>query len=724
MNLSWEAGAMIRRAPLALALVDSSSRRDAGDSGNDSDRSPHAAPPGLFVGRDAELQEALDLLRESRLVTITGAPGVGKSAFARHVVGSAPHSIFWLDLASISDPEDVLPLIPWGLGAGGALAYPAIQAVRRHPQHDFELLVLDNCEHLISEVSPLVEALLNRHLNLRILITSREPLRVEAEAVLRLPPLSLPRPGCAGVPDAFVESDAVQLFCQRAAAVERGFIPTADNVGAIVEICNRLDGLPLAIDLAARWVEALSPADIAAHLRCSFELLSNARSALPRHASVRANLQWSYQLLEAHEQALLRRLSVFAGGFTLEAAQIVAAGDHLGSDEVVWLLAGLVSKSLVVADTSRSRTRYRLLETVRHFAHEGLEAADESDAVAARHADWCLASAATPGLLAGSESPEERQEPDRENLAAALEWSLAADRIETALRLAMSHAVVCRRAGVYASGKDGIERALSLPGPVSPNLRAEALIEAWSLAQDLGAGDLPGSRARLEEALHLAQGCGDTRAEARSLHHLGRLARSEGDEQQAVVHQLDAFFLQTAIDHRAGLADTLEALAGLAITSRHVAHSARLFGAATALRAETRCARTLSCQVVYEADLELARKRLSTGPFEAGWQAGLSSPADVAADYAAKFQRPGESVMEPGHKLTAAESNIRGLVAEGMTNAEVAEHLFVSVRTVESHLRSVFLKLGINSRRDLVTRSAIGTAASAREERPRDARSD
>ncbi|HUP69997.1 MAG TPA: LuxR C-terminal-related transcriptional regulator [Acidimicrobiales bacterium] len=697
--------------------MDSSSLRDAGDSGNDSDRSPHAPPPGLFVGRDAELQEVLDLLREARLVTITGAPGVGKSAFARHVVGSAPHSIFWLNLASIADPEDVPPLIPWALGAGGALAYPAIHAVRRPPQDDFALLVLDNCEHLISVVSPLVEAVLDRHLNLRILITSREPLRIEAETVLRLPPLSLPRPGCAGVPDAFVESDAVRLFCQRAAAVERGFIPTADNVAAIVEICNRLDGLPLAIDLAARRVEALSPADIAAYLRSSFELLNNATSAaLPRHASLRANLNWSYHLLEAQEQVLWRRLSVFAGGFTLDAAQIVAIGDHLGSDEVVWLLARLVSKSLVVADTSRPRTRYRLLETVRHFAHEKLEAADESDAVAARHADWCLASADDPAVLGGSEPPEERQEPDRENLAAALEWSLATDRAETALLLAMSHAVMCRRDGVYASGRDGLERALSLPTPVSPTLRAEVLIEAWSLTHDLSAGDLPGSRARLEEALHLARNGGDTRAEARSLHHLGRLARSEGDEQEAVAHQLDAFFLQTATGDREGLADTLEALAGLAISSRHVAHSARLFGAATALRAETGCVRTLSGQAAYEADLELARQRLGTGPFEAGWQVGLTSP-EVTADYAAKFKRPGEPVMEPGDRLTPAESKVRDLVAEGMTNAEVAEHLFVSVRTVESHLRSVFLKLGINSRRDLVTRSAMGPAASGREER-------
>jgi non-specific serine/threonine protein kinase len=350
------------------------------------DQIRHNLPSELtsFVGRQKELAELATVCASSRLVSMTGAGGVGKTRLALRVaaglVSQFPDGVWLIDLGPLSAPDLVAQTIATAIGIREGPQRSARDALLDNLRHRDLLIVLDNCEHLIGVCAELVDTLLRWAPALRVLATSREALGVSGEAIFRVPSLSLPELSITVPADALVAAEATHLFIERARTVDPGFTPTLDNAGAIARICRRLDGIPLAIELAAARVVVLSPEQIEARLEDRFRLLTGgARTAVARQRTLEATVDWSYQLLTDDERQLLGRLSVFPSSWTLAAAEHVCCGDGDPPD-VLDLLSRLVGKSLVVVDTEApGERRYRFLETLRHYARERLIQAGAAD---------------------------------------------------------------------------------------------------------------------------------------------------------------------------------------------------------------------------------------------------------------------------------------------------------------------------------------------------------
>ena len=491
----------------------------------------HNLPAQLsrFIGRETELAEARARLAEVRLLSLVGPGGAGKTRLALQVAAESaadyPDGVWLVEFAPLSDPALVPQAVAGALGlreAGDrALRETLADALRAKSL----LLIWDNCEHLIDACAHLAETLLRGCPGLRLLATSREALGIGGEAVLPLSSLSLP------THDAPTGGDAVRLFLDRAQAALPSFRPSADSAPAIAEICVRLDGLPLALELAAARVRTLTPAQIAARLDDRFRLLSGgARTALPRQQTLRALIDWSHALLSPAEQALLGRLSVFGGGWPLEAAEAVCAGGDVEEWEILDLLARLVAKSLVVAEPpADGQVRYRLLDSLRSYAAARLAETDESDSLAARHAAWFLALAeeAEPHLSGPAQASWlNRLERDHDNLRAALRRFAQTDSVAS-LRLSGSLWKFWWMRGYFTEGRGFLERALAAGAGADPALRARALSRAGILAE--AQGDYAAAIARYEEGLHLHERLGDRLSVASLLTNLGNAASSQGE---------------------------------------------------------------------------------------------------------------------------------------------------------------------------------------------------
>ena len=314
-----------------------------------------------FVGRERELDEIATLVREHRLVTLTGSGGVGKTQTALQVATALTDAsaAWFVGLAPISDPSLIPAAIASALRVQEVPTRPLLETLLEYLKHKTLLLILDNCEHVVTQAATVADALLANCPRVRILATSREPLRAGGEQVYRIPSLS------AG--------DSIALFSDRARAVDHRFALTDDIAPAVAELCRRLDGIPLAIELAAARVDSLSIAALVERLEARFRVLAGGgRTALPRQQTMRATIDWSYDLLSAPEQRVFERLSVFAGGCTLASAQAVCAGDDVATADVFDLISSLVDKSMVVAEFDGLEPRYRLLESFRQYACEKL----------------------------------------------------------------------------------------------------------------------------------------------------------------------------------------------------------------------------------------------------------------------------------------------------------------------------------------------------------------
>ena len=539
-------------------------------------RTPHNLPEQLtsFVGRQLELIEAGQLLADSRLVTLAGVGGSGKTRLglelARKVLVNHPDGAWLVDLASMNDPALVAGTVSGVLGVKEEPDRSTISRLRAFLAHRQILLILDNCEHLVEAVAQLVRELLEGTDGLRILATSRELLGVPGEVRYEVGALSLPTPAEEGSAVRAGNFDAVRLFVERGQIVSPEFRLTDANSSEVVQICRQLDGMPLALELAATRLKTLSPRQIAAHLDDRFRLLTGgARTALPRQQTLRAAIDWSYDLLTEPERQVFGRLSVFAGAFTLEATEQVCAGDDVDGRDTMDLLSQLVDKSLVtIVHDQSGEVRYRMLETIRHYAQERLAEAGDADIARLRHAEFYrdLVVGDAARIRDGQRSWMDRLEVEHDDLRQALDWSLEHGEIELGVDLGGGLFGFWLLRFHYREAKDwysklqplvrdrvSLGRARVLEGVAAFSSEGEHSIVAWEEAvsmyrhlgehtslwralQNLGQnlvelGKTARARAAIDEAVVIMRAAGN--AHGCTLHLLGHLVYEEGDHQRA-----------------------------------------------------------------------------------------------------------------------------------------------------------------------------------------------
>jgi predicted ATPase/DNA-binding SARP family transcriptional activator/DNA-binding CsgD family transcriptional regulator len=552
----------------------------------------HNVPAALssFIGRERERVEIERALAMSRLLTLTGVGGCGKTRLAlevtKDVVGIYRDGAWLVELAPLSNPE----LLPETVAAvlsvrqqSGALPIATLQETLRDKEL---LLVLDNCEHLLNACARLAETLLGSCPGLRILATSREALGAMGEWHWVVPPLSVPDSGRPTTVEETAASESVLLFLDRARYRRPAFALTQNNLPAVVEICRRLDGIPLAIELAAAWVGTMSLQQIAARLKNSLGLLTRGgRTTTPRQRTLRAALEWSHELLNEPERRLFARLSVFAGGWTLDAVEAVAPGDGVEEDEVLDLLSSLVDKSLVETEAvGDGDVRYGMLEPVRQYAQERLVTSGEPNELRRRHAAYFLAAAeaAEPELFGPRQGWWlDRLEREHDNLRAALGWSIeCGDELGLRLGGVLSRFWFIR--GYLSEGRRWLEGGLVGSGSVPAPVRAKALAEAGWLAE--AQGDFERARVTHEESLSIYRRLRDMKGVAGALANLGRVAVSRSDHERATELLEESLAVLQESRNERELARVLTSLGILALAQGEHARTATLFEEALSLR--------------------------------------------------------------------------------------------------------------------------------------------
>ena len=725
-----------------------------------------------FVGREDEIGEVVSLLRTHRLVNLTGAGGSGKTrlalAVAREMVDVFA-GLWVVPLAPISDPELVPRVVAAAVGIGERPAQPLTETIAEVLGDRSALLVLDNCEHLIEPCAAVADRLLQGTSELRILATSREVLGISGEVSWPVPPLR----------------QAVRLFAQRAQEVRPTFALTEQNAPIVTRISERLDGLPLALELAAALVRVLSVTEIADRLDGALQLLVADRGTPARHRSLEATFDSGHDLLSAAEQNLFRRLAVFRGGFTLAAAEAVCADSELPAGQVLRVLSLLVEKSLVIADPTDGTTRYRLLEVVRQYADERRLAAGEfENSVPARHATYfsALAAEAERGYSGANEGRWfDRLGTEHDNLRAALSWLVRqpddgpeAAQLAAALwpfwfargfstegigwlravidKTGPDHLLARARALIgmvvlavfqedydlaWASGQeslsifrtlddaDGIASSLTSLSTAAVSARrndvdvASMVAEARSLEprlQDrrvqaylrdiegvlaLQSGDPLLAISHWQEALALHRKIHNSLGAAFILANLGLLGARLGDRERSAGWLVDGLQMSRDLGYKLIIQYCLIGLGKLAADAGRLERSARLWGAADGMAEAygghfTRAGREI---IDYEHELSVVQQQLNQAQWSAAWSEGRRLTADQAVAYALDEDKSPVPLDQrhPGG-LTDREVEVLRLVTAGLTSAEVGRRLFLSPRTVDWHLSSIYSKLGVRSR--------------------------
>lgn len=534
-----------------------------------------------FFGREQQLAELPRVLASTPLLTLTGPGGVGKTRLALRlaadVLSDYPDGVWLVDLAPLVDPNVVQQAVANAVGVRGRTGRSLLESLQAYFRDRTALVILDNCEHLVQACADLTQALLRACPALRVLATSRERLDCGGELTWQVPPLAVPDAHTLPPLKTLVQVEAVRLFAARARATRLEFSVTAANATAVAEICRRLDGVPLALELAAALVSTLSPEELAARLEDRFRLLvGGSRTLRARQQTLRATVEWSYDLLSEPQRLLLDRTAVFARGWSLQAVEAVCADDGIEVADVVQLLGQLVARSLVLAegDLDDDPVRFGLLETLRQYGWERLLARGDASRIRQRHAAFflALAEAASPYLSGGPHQVRwmQRLERERDNLRTALRWCLESERVDAGLRLGGALWWFWLLRGSVAEGRDWCDSIVRLArsGDRTP-VRARALDGAGALASQAGdvalastlheeslaiwrelgdldelagalnsqgwaalqRGDWTAARALLEEALTAARAQGDVIQEAITLNNLGRALGEQGDDQ-------------------------------------------------------------------------------------------------------------------------------------------------------------------------------------------------
>ena len=525
-----------------------------------------------FVGRRHEVAGVKQLLSTSRAVTLLGVGGVGKTRLALRVgleVRRAFRDGVWLvELAALTDPDLLAQVVAEALEIRDHTACPPIQVLIGHLRDKQTLVILDNCEHLVHECAVLAETLLRAAPELRILITSRQALGITGEQTLPVPPLPLPVSDYPGMSiEALMQCDALQLFTERARAVLPTFAVTEDNRDVVLRICRRLDGLPLAIELAAIRLRALSVEQLLDRLDDRFRLLTaGSRATLPRHQTLRAMIDWSFSLCSEREQLLWERASVFAGGLDLEAAEAVCCGDGISREDVIDLVIGLVDKSVFLREEHRPGVRYRLLDTIREYGRERLIASGQEATLQRRHRDYyrALAARARAELFGPSQVTWfTRLQLEHANLRTALE-NYYGDPTKARAGLGMAADLLYHWITSYylAEGRRWLDRGLALDTEPS-EVRARALwANSWlAIIQ----ADINSATTMLDESRVLGERLGDELVSGYVALYYGMIAMYRGDTESAISFYKEALDRHRATNDPAGLA--------LALIRLSLAHS-------------------------------------------------------------------------------------------------------------------------------------------------------
>ena len=746
-----------------------------------------------FVGRRRQVAEVKRSLAASRLVTLVGVGGVGKTRLAlrtaTEIQRAFDEGVWLVELDQLHDPALVAHTVAVALGLREQPGQPTVASVTEYLAPRRLLLVLDNCEHLVQACAELAEAVLQAAPEVRVLATSREPLGVRGEATQLVPSLTVPDPRQPHTWSELSAYEAVALFADRAAAVLSGFEVDGGNQDAVVEICDRLDGLPLAIELAAVRLRALSPQQLAQRLDDRYRLLATElRGAPTRQQTLRSCIEWSYDLCSATERRLWARASVFAGGFELDAAEEICAGDGLAAEDLLDVVTGLVGKSILTRDEHRGVVRYRLLETMREFGQEKLSAAGELAALRQRHMRWyeqLVRQAEADWVSPRQGAWFARLDREHANVQVALDHCLAEPaQVESALRIlvALFHFYWWGRSW-DREGRHWFGQVLSLPAEPSA-IRAMALLvssalalsdgdtgpaailtqEGCALATQLGdqgargfcffdrgsaalySGDIQGAMTLCEEGLsglapgtHLAvrlnlllilaiaTGLAGEENRATALHKemlaitepvgecfhrayalwaLGLLALRQDDLDRAAGLQHQSLRLRRGLQDLTGTGWSLESLAWVEAAAGQSARAATLLGAADRLWESLGLPLQAYQHMMpyHDACEQAARQALGDQEFEAAGQRGRALSTDDIIAYALDEKpRAASARAAAGATLTRREREVAGLVAEGMTNKQIAARLVIAQRTAEGHVERILVKLGFSSRAQLAS---------------------
>jgi non-specific serine/threonine protein kinase len=775
-------------------------------------------PRTRLIGREEEIAAARDFVLEDAvpLLTLTGPGGVGKTrlalAIAHDVAPRFADGTVFVDLSPLADPALVPATVAAALGIPTGAGRTVTESIAAHLQPEQFLLVLDNCEHVLATTSTLVAALLVGCPALQVLATSRALLRVRGEQVLAVPPLTVPERGATDLAQV-QEAPAVRLFVQRARATAAGFTLDAGNAAAVAAVCQRLDGLPLALELAAARANVLSPATLLALLSQRVQVLgSGPRDAPARHQTIRDAIAWSYDLLVQEEQAFFRALSVFAGGWTLEAAAAIA---ELSLPDALTRLEALVEQSLVRRVEGGDEPRFALLETIREFALERLIESGVEPAARQAHADWFGRLAERAALeLEFRSSPDwlGRVEADQDNLRAGLVWLERQGDAERLLRFSGAAACLWHLRGNRREALTWLERALAAAGqrdvPLASRLRA--LYWAGMLARNQG--DYPRATHHTQDLLARAEAAGDRAETARALQLLGYIALAQGEYERAASRAEEAMALLQSGGNKSVQAYALYGLGMAELGAGNPDHTTSVLEAALAIQHETGnqfgVALALSglglaayvagtydmAATRFAAALPLWRQAgnrenltewlagvaclaAGTGAYEqaahlmgavyqqceelghrlglpdqqffedaerivravlgqtasvvaigAGADSGLEETLEEAeaflasptvrrsettrleaispAGHAAQPPMPRVATTAPGPDLTRREREVLALLCQRLTNAEIADALFISPKTAENHVGNVLSKLGAANRREAAALAA------------------